>query len=538
MNSQISIGQSAQALYQNLERKAQQGYTVESGALVSINSGTLGSSDTLSVGSGTIYFGGTVTSVGTQNVQIDGSDPDDPRKDVVYLDGTGTAQVAKGTPKDPPQVQKDRGDERFEFIQPEPDDLASTESVVLAEVWVPAGASGITSADLADRRVSTSVVPTLESNVDAKGNDISNVGALSTEEAVVGREVPRNLVSEVESGEDFIGINVPGDFDTIQEAVNQIPYFVNHRVRISIDPGTYDEDVEVGPAITRFFPYQHDHRSNPIIIEGNGTDPSDVKVGSFVVTGMGGNNAVRIKDMELTRGSAKDGHNASVGFFGCRDAAVASVNITNSEERNGHSPRAVLAYASNVDVAGDIDIGTGTHIAFDCKHGGYLYARESVGDIVGSADYLYRAQTGIIQTSGVSATHTINLSPSTSRMPIWNYGDGMVQLPYPIADGSREWVNVATSRSLGTWETAPEYDIEVSVVIGAVDSDLGRPRALLDVNTSQTGNIVGRVEFDGVGDNDVRTLSATVPAGHNYRVSDSSIDDSSVEVVHWRELRK
>jgi len=182
MNSQISIGQSAQALYENIKEKARQGYTVDSGCAVSINSGTLGQTDTLSVASGTVYFGGSSVSVSSQNVGIDAADPDNPRKDVVYLDGTGTATVAKSTPAEPPQTQKDLGAQRVEFYQPRPAALDATDAVVLAEVWVPAGASSLSSGDVADRRVSATVVPTFETSVDAKGNDITNVGALSTGE--------------------------------------------------------------------------------------------------------------------------------------------------------------------------------------------------------------------------------------------------------------------------------------------------------------------------------------------------------------------
>ncbi len=120
MTSQLDIGQSAQALYQNMQEKARLGYSVDSGCAVSINTGTLGATDTLSVASGTVYFGGSSVSVSSQNVQIDAADPSYPRKDVVYIDGAGSAQVAKGTPAEPPQAQKDLGARRFEFYQPSP----------------------------------------------------------------------------------------------------------------------------------------------------------------------------------------------------------------------------------------------------------------------------------------------------------------------------------------------------------------------------------------------------------------------------------
>lgn len=144
-------GQSIQALYINQQVKARRGYAIDSGGVVSINTGTLGQADTLSVAAADYWFGGTPTSAAGQDVQIDASDPNYPRKDVVYLDAAGNAQVSKGTPNPVPTSQS--GASRFQNWRPAPPDLSDTDAVVLAEVWVPADASGITAGDVADRRV-------------------------------------------------------------------------------------------------------------------------------------------------------------------------------------------------------------------------------------------------------------------------------------------------------------------------------------------------------------------------------------------------
>jgi len=147
----VEIGQSVQALYHNIEVGARRGFGHEEGAAASIDSGTLGQPDTLSVSAGSVVFGSSATTVATQPVGVDPANPNEPRKDVVYVDGSGVAQVAKGTPNTPPDEQLNA--ERFDYYTPSPPSLADTEAVVVAEVWVPAGATSIIAPDLADRRV-------------------------------------------------------------------------------------------------------------------------------------------------------------------------------------------------------------------------------------------------------------------------------------------------------------------------------------------------------------------------------------------------
>lgn len=148
MTYNTSDGEGWQSLHANQLYDRYQ-YSTKSGCSVSINSGTLGNADTLTLASGEIIHNGSSVSVASQSVGISGSNAEDPRKDVVYLDSTGTAQVAAGTPeaKDPSTAS------RFETFRPAPLDLSGTKATVIAEVWVPAGASSITSSDLRDRRV-------------------------------------------------------------------------------------------------------------------------------------------------------------------------------------------------------------------------------------------------------------------------------------------------------------------------------------------------------------------------------------------------
>ena len=87
------------------------------------------------------------------NVALAAADGTNPRRDLVYVDTTGTLQVLTGTPapKDPASAT------RFEAFDPSPPDSSSlgTTGTVLAEVWVPAGASDIVADDVRDMRLNT-----------------------------------------------------------------------------------------------------------------------------------------------------------------------------------------------------------------------------------------------------------------------------------------------------------------------------------------------------------------------------------------------
>lgn len=149
-SDQFKNGQSVQALYVNAQVKASAGFAVDTGCQVQHQTGDLDQPDTLQVDPGQAWFDQDPVQVAQQNVRIDAGDTD-PRKDVVYLDATGTAQVAKGDPNAIPANQS--GATRFTTYRPSPPDLSDTDAVILAEVWVPKNASSIQPESVADRRV-------------------------------------------------------------------------------------------------------------------------------------------------------------------------------------------------------------------------------------------------------------------------------------------------------------------------------------------------------------------------------------------------
>lgn len=149
MPQQFESGQGATALEQNLfTRLGSYGWIDGAGV-------TLGGSTTdieCNVSEGTILHDGAILAVSSQTVTIQPGDPQNPRKDVVWVNSEGSAKVRAGIAEEPLPA----GESRQDTFQPEPPAGTSIDGVPLAEVWVPAGASDsgdLSTLDVIDRRV-------------------------------------------------------------------------------------------------------------------------------------------------------------------------------------------------------------------------------------------------------------------------------------------------------------------------------------------------------------------------------------------------
>lgn len=145
------IGQSYHALYHNVQVRRAYGYGVVSGGQVSPGSTGL----SVDVEGGTALFDGDRRSIPSRtDLSIPSPDASDPRKDLVVYDGT-TVDVIVGTAQPAPSDQGSAT--RFELYQPSPPDTSTTPVVVLAELFVSAGASSLSPADVNDLRTDPSV---------------------------------------------------------------------------------------------------------------------------------------------------------------------------------------------------------------------------------------------------------------------------------------------------------------------------------------------------------------------------------------------
>ena len=134
---------------ENRTFEALQGTYVDNGVEVS----TDGADMTLDVASGTVVQDNEEHGIGATTVTVPDNNEDNPRKDIVYVDDTQSVAVATGA-SDSPDPELEKVDSVFDTARPSPPSLVNQDDVVvLAEVWVEAGATEITSEDLEDRRL-------------------------------------------------------------------------------------------------------------------------------------------------------------------------------------------------------------------------------------------------------------------------------------------------------------------------------------------------------------------------------------------------
>lgn len=150
IGNQTVVGQGYQALYHNIHAKSEEGY-----AVIDVDGGSCQPSDSstdlaVDLAAGDLLFDNGHASPGSATVQLDAADASDPRKDVIYWDGS---QFTKATGTPAPVSDRQSGATRFDTFRPSPTPLGATEATVIAEVWVPAGASDIGAADINDLRV-------------------------------------------------------------------------------------------------------------------------------------------------------------------------------------------------------------------------------------------------------------------------------------------------------------------------------------------------------------------------------------------------
>jgi len=152
----FEIGQAYHALGAQAARERLDGYAVVSGL-----EPTDGTGLAIDVAAGEALVGGTSVTFAGGSVSLNSADPSDPRKDTIWIDDTGTLGATAGTPNAGIDGEGNSA-ERFTTVQPEPP-LPTGEKTILAEVWVPAGATSLASADVRDRRQPADIV----------GNDVT-----------------------------------------------------------------------------------------------------------------------------------------------------------------------------------------------------------------------------------------------------------------------------------------------------------------------------------------------------------------------------
>lgn len=286
------IGDGAHGVDQQIQLDWARGYQVVDAAGGSNLVGDGGTADlTIHAAAGDINAGGTTVTCAQETVDLSGIvDPDNPRKVTVYRDATGTLNYEAGV-AEPAQPS---GAVRRDAYRPAPPTLSGTDAVILATVWVGAGASSIASGDIRDRRMPAEINgTTLGGNVDAQGNDITGVGSFSTEEASIAGRPYRSssdtsIYIDEQNGSDSNGGTSTNDaFATWSRAEKEIPYFIHHLYTIRI-VGDLNEEINLQNRNV-----QKGAGGPGIIIRGHTETPSNHQVPNVKINGCTGRIDIR-----------------------------------------------------------------------------------------------------------------------------------------------------------------------------------------------------------------------------------------------------
>ncbi|GAI80548.1 unnamed protein product, partial [marine sediment metagenome] len=108
---------------------------------------------------GKAYVADTLVEKGVvTDLAVTAADLTNPRKDIVVCNSAGTLSIVAGTP----EAALPDGNVGVYTLNPEPPSIPAN-SIILAEIWVPAGAAAITGAEIYDKRVSIADFLTHES---------------------------------------------------------------------------------------------------------------------------------------------------------------------------------------------------------------------------------------------------------------------------------------------------------------------------------------------------------------------------------------
>lgn len=167
-------------------------------------------------------------------------------------------------------------------------------------------------------------------------------------------------------------INVPDDYDTIQEAVNQLPYLIRHEWTINVSDGTYDEDVYIPPThgvhgdeAGEFF--------TPITIIGDRDAPENVEVDSIFVDGFVGG-FLRVAGISFGESHPWEPDNdEAFAAHNSREVVLSDVKISDGSARS-----AIQSFSSFIWIEG-VDLGDG-HVdrGLYTKHGGEIWEEANV----------------------------------------------------------------------------------------------------------------------------------------------------------------
>jgi len=192
--------------------------------------------------------------------------------------------------------------------------------------------------------------------LDLDGNSLRNAEHVDTASATVG---DRELELGRNEEQTF---SVPGDYETIQAALDDLPTFAQGQTLIEVDHGVYEEDLIVPPTIGggQAGDQPDAELSGPydnVVIKGDPDQPEACTINSIMISTAMAASAVRVDGFALTDESPYDNESAAFTFYGPGEVRGRNLQIA-GEVTRGATIYNGAAKLNGVDVGEELcDIG-------------------------------------------------------------------------------------------------------------------------------------------------------------------------------------
>jgi len=215
-------------------------------------------------------------------------------------------------------------------------------------------------------------------------------------------------------------VTVPGDYSTIQAAVDSAGLFNEQSLVINVDSGTYDEDVLLNNINTG----HPDEGNSPgsMFLNGDTDNPSNVEVNSITMVGCNGYVSPIVQGFTTTGQTPYETSDAEVAIGGCNGVAVRTIRFRGTADFP-----ACNIYQSRAEVR-DLDFGSGRYskalqvkqdsvvTATNCTGSATRAYDESDGSIISvkgptTIDGFREVESGIIIDRTTRVAHGTNTPP-------------------------------------------------------------------------------------------------------------------------------
>ena len=205
-----------------------------------------------------------------------------------------------------------------------------------------------------------------------------------------------------------ISVGTSGEFQSIQEAINQVPLILTHKYIINIEAGTYDEDLIIPPIITAGSTSASEIEGAvaSLKVQGISGTATDLKIKSLqIITPLGASTPI-IANMSITNKEPTSDENTAISVYGGGHALFDNIDFS----ENNIADVGIMIYGSSASVQKIILGNNKLDTGFYLKHGGKL--THIGGEISGSTNkYIFNSGGGGIATFlGAQMTATAGIA--------------------------------------------------------------------------------------------------------------------------------